>query len=384
MSADLLARGIGARAHAVAQRTARETAMGTAAAAPAGPLACFTLGGTLPLLTTTDAAATTIPSPVRVTATNACFRVTGTPIVPVAADPSTYGASDGAGGTGFARPIQWEWMSDAAQFELLVLKHNALFDLFVDGQLVQEGAFATPATGDRRLVKLDWSASGDPRRPRHYRLVGINLLFGGLYLDAAGSAWFPGDSARRGLIAIIGDSYSQGTGAPSVARSWAAAAAAQLQMDGWSDGVGGAGWNSAGANAPAQRVAKGIAALTRSPDLLVTAMGYNDFAADAAALASLRARYDACFAAMRSAWPAARVVTLGPWTPLGSTMALGRVKAALVEAAAANGAAFVDIENFVGVGNRGIYTAPDNVHPTAAGHLYLGRRIGQAIAEALA
>ncbi|MCG7348565.1 SGNH/GDSL hydrolase family protein [Sphingomonas sp. ACRSK] len=384
MSADLLARGIGARAHAIARRHARETAMRAAAAMPIGPLPCFTVAASPPLITTTDAAAPTISSAVRVTATNACFRVTGTPIVPVAADPSTFGASDGAGGTGFTRPIQWEWMSDAAQVELLVLKHNALFDLFVDGQLVQDGAFATPTTGDRRLVKLDWSATGDPRRPRHYRLAGINLLFGGLYLDPAGSAWFPGGSARRGLIAIVGDSYSQGTGAPSVARTWAAAAAAQLQMDAWSDGVGGAGWNSGGANVPASRVAKGVAALTRAPDLLVTAMGYNDFAADAPALVGLRARYDACVAAMRSAWPAARIVTLGPWTPLGPTTALGRVKAALVEAAAANGAAFLDIENFVGVGNRGIYTAPDNVHPTAAGHLYLGRRIGQAIAEALA
>lgn len=147
MNADMLARGIGARAQVVARRSAREAAMRAAAAIPVGPLSCFTVAASPPLIITTDAAATTISSAVRVTATNPCFRVTGTPIVPVAADPATYGASDGAGGTGFTRPIQWEWMSDAAQLELLMLKHHALFDLFVDGQLVQDGAFATPATG---------------------------------------------------------------------------------------------------------------------------------------------------------------------------------------------------------------------------------------------
>jgi lysophospholipase L1-like esterase len=384
MSADLLARGIGAQARTAARRSARDGAIGKAAAAPQGPLPAFTLGSELPLITVTDAAATTITSSVRVTATSAAFRITGTPALAVAADPSAFGGSDGAGGTGYGRPIQWEWMSDAAQLELLVLKHNALFDLFVDGRLIQESAFSTPATGDRRLLKLDWGGGADPRRPRHYRLTGTNLLFGGLYLDPAGSAWIPGDRIGRGLIGFLGDSYSQGTGAPSVARNWAAAAAAQLQMDAWSDGVGGAGWNSSGANAPAARVAKGIAVLTRAPDMVVAALGYNDAGADAAGLASLRTRYDATAAAIRAAWPEAQLVTLGPWTPLGATVGLGSIKAALVQAAAAHRSAFVDAENLVGVGNRGIYTGTDNVHPTAQGHLYLGRRIGQAIAAALA
>ncbi|MFZ3485568.1 SGNH/GDSL hydrolase family protein [Sphingomonas sp. 3-13AW] len=384
MSADLLARGLGVQARAAARRSARHGAIRSAAAAPQGPLPGFSLSPELPILTITDAATTTIAAAVRVTATSAAFRITGTPVIPVVADPSALGGSDGAGGTGYGRPIQWEWMSDAAQLELLVLKHNALFDLFVDGRLIQEGAFSTPATGDRRLLKLDWSGGPDPRRPRHYRITGTNLLFGGLFLDSAGSAWAPGDRLGRGLIAFLGDSYSQGTGAPSVARSWAAAAAGQLQMDAWSDGVGGAGWNSAGANAPVARVAKGIAALTRAPDIVVTALGYNDGGADAAGLANLRMRYDATVAAIRAAWPEASLVTLGPWTPLGATPALGSIRAALMQAAAAGRSPFVDVENLVGVGNRGIYTGADNVHPTGAGHLYLGRRIGQAVAAALA
>jgi lysophospholipase L1-like esterase len=384
MSADLLARGLAGQVRLAAQQSARNLAIRTAAAAPLGPLPEFGLAAELPLISVTDANVPTIASPVRVNATNGAFRVTGTPILPVAADPSAFGGSDGAGGTGYGRPIQWEWMSDAAQLELLVLKHNALFDLFVDGRLVQQAAFSTPATGDRRLVKLDWGGTADPRRARHYRITGTNLLFGGLYLEPAGSAWLPGDQLRRGLIAVLGDSYSQGTGAPSVARNWAAAAAAQLQMDAWSDGVGGAGWNSTGANLPAARIAKGVAVLTRAPDLIVTALGYNDAGADAAGLSALRTRYDASVGAIRAAWPDAQLVTLGPWTPLGPTAALGNVKVALQERAVANRVPFLDVETMIGAGNRGIYTAADNVHPTAPGHLYLGRRIGQAIAAVLA
>jgi lysophospholipase L1-like esterase len=383
MSADLIARGLAVRAQGLAQRTARDRAIAAAAGAPLGALPGFTLLAEPPVLTLTDTAASTIASAVRVTATQPCFRVTGTPVQPVASDPSAYGGTDGAGGTNYGRPIQWEWMSDAAQIELLLVKFNALFDLFVDGQLVQAAAFATPATGDRRLVKLDWSTAAEPRRPRHYRVTGTNLLFGGLFLDAAGSAWFPGDHAGRGLIAFLGDSYTQGTGAPTAARNWSAAAAAQLRMDAWSDGVGGAGWNSAGATAPAVRVARGLAVLTRAPDVIVTALGYNDAGTDAAGLTALRTRYDGTVAAIRAAWPEARLVTIGPWTPLGPTTALGNVKAALQERAVASQVAFLDAEAMVGVGNRSLYTAADNVHPTAAGHLYLGRRIGQALGAVL-
>lgn len=381
MNADLVARGLAVRAQGLVQRTVRGHAIATAADASLGALPGFTVHAEPPVLTLTDAGASTIASALRVTATQPCFRVTGTPVLPVASDPSAYGGTDGAGGTNYGRPIQWEWMSDAAQVELLLVKFNALFDLFVDGQLVQQAAFSIPATGDRRLVRLDLSATADPRRPRHYRITGTNLLFGGLFLDPAGSAWFPGDHAGRALIAFLGDSYTQGTGAPTVARNWSAAAAAQLRMDAWSDGVGGAGWNGTGAGAPAARVAKGLAVLTRAPDVIVTALGYNDAGGD---LATLRAHYDTTVAAIRAAWPDAQLVTLGPWTPLGPTTALTAIKTALQERAVAHRVPFLDLEAMIGVGNRGIYTAADNVHPTAAGHLYLGRRIGQAIAAVLA
>ncbi|MFV0624143.1 SGNH/GDSL hydrolase family protein [Sphingomonas sp. ac-8] len=337
-----------------------------------------------PAVIVTDAATTGIAGAVRVPATSGSFRRTGPPVVPIAADPALYGASDGAGNTAFGAFVQWEWMSDASQLDLLVLKYNAVFDLFVDGQPVQAGAFATPATGDRRLVKLDWSADADPRRPRHYRLAGTNLLFGGLYLDAAGSAWAPGDRAGAGLLAVLGDSYTQGTGALSAARNWVAAAAAQLQMDGWSDGIGGSGWNSPGSNAPVARIGRGIAVLTRAPDIVVTALGYNDAAVDAAGVQRLRASYDATIAAIRAAWPGARLVSLGPWTPLGPTGGLGTVRAAIAERAAAAGVRFVDLEGMIGAGNRALYTGTDSVHPTPQGHVYLGRRIGQAIAAAMA
>lgn len=383
MSADLLARGLGVQVRAAVRRQSRSLAIRTAAASVSGPLSAFGVTAAPPAITVTDAAATTIPSGARVPASNGCFRITGTPLLPVAADNSMFGPSDGAGAAAYGKFVQWEWTSDASVIEIALLKYNTLFDLFVDGALVQAGAFSTPATGDRRLLKLDWSGSADPRQPRHYRIAGANLLFGGLYLDPSGSAWATGDRAGAGLLAVLGDSYSQGTGAATIARSWAGAAAAQLGLDLWSDGIGGSGWNGTGANHPVTRIAKGIAALTRAPDVIATALGYNDAAADAAGLQALRSRYDATVAALRSAWPDAQLVTIGPWTPVGPTAGLANVRAALAQRAAANRVAFVEVDGMVGATNKALYTGSDAVHPTPAGHLYLGRRIGQAIAAVL-
>jgi lysophospholipase L1-like esterase len=175
----------------------------------------------------------------------------------------------------------------------------------------------------------------------------------------------------------MGDSYVQGTGAGTGRDHVAPLASAILGFDHWHDGVGGTGWNSSDANEPAARVLARIAAMSRTPDIVVSALGYNDVGGN---LVSLSERYRAWAAAVHAALPDRPIVTFGPWTPLGNGSSLDALRTVLHDEAQRAGAHFIDIADWVTVANRGRFIGGDNVHPNRAGHVYLARRAAQAIA----
>lgn len=271
-----------------------------------------------------------------------------------------------------------EFLSDAAAVEFRLNSYATVFDITVDGQPVRAATFTTTAAGTGRLVKLDWSADADPTRPRHYQIAGINLALARVYTSAGGSLWLPDGHAPRKLLAVMGDSYTQGTGASQMRRHWAPLVSRLFGMDHWHDGTGGTGWNSTGTNDPVTRLEQRLGALNRKPDVVVFALGYNDFAGNMTALAE---RVTATLTTAKTLFPAARLIALGPWTPLGATPALSTVKAAMAQQAAAQGVAFVDIENLINTANKAQYTGPDNVHPNMAGHTYLAHRIARRLAS---
>ncbi|MDB5682575.1 MAG: hypothetical protein JWM75_273 [Sphingomonas bacterium] len=378
MSADVLARGMAAQARGASGANTRSIGLLGRAVQPPGVLPQFTVMAAPPTITITDAsAASTIASPVVLSPINAAMFKTGTPTVVVAGQGHT--PSDGAGVAASDKYMCWEFMSDAQTIEFGLVNFNSKFDIHVDDMLVRASQFSLSANGQFNQTKLDWTADAFPRKPRLYRVSGFNLRFSAVYLDAGGSIWFPQERTTRKLIAFLGDSYTQSTGAASVARTYAGAIAARLGMDLYADGVGSMGWNSAGGNAPTARIAKGIAVMTRAPDYVVTAMGYNDKSADAAGIVALKASYDAAVAALRASWPKAQVLTMGPWTPGGGQTDLSTVRAALIERATALGSPFLDINNIVNPANMAAYTGGDNVHPTALGHQYLGWRAAALI-----
>jgi len=261
------------------------------------------------------------------------------------------------------------------------LAFNSHFDIFIDGQLTQLDRFSTNSSGSRYEVRFDWSSDADPWKLRHYRLAGFNILFGAADVPSTGSVTYPSDRDNRKLLYAFGDSYTQTTGSYSTSRTALAIIADQLGMDYYADGIGSTGWTSTDANLPVTRVANVMALLNRTPDVIISAFGYNDKGGD---MATLAINYEAWVTAVRAAWPLADLRTLGPWTPKGTATDLTAVKAALFTKASELAVTTVDIEGIVTLANSYIMTGADNVHPTAAfGSEFIGRMTAPRLAATL-
>lgn len=285
-------------------------------------------------------------------------------------------AGNWVGGRSTADPVIIDFMTDASIIEFRFLNYNTAACVFIDGQPVQSTAYITGAAGSNHLWKLDFSADAQPAKVRRIRLEGVNLVLATIYTNATASVWAPEASTRK-LMAVFGDSYVQGTGAVQGQQHVGALIPHLLGLDHYWEGVGGSGWTSAGADAPATRIEQRIGALNRKPDFLFLPFGYNNNAA--VDFAPLEAAFDAAMVACRTFLPQTKVIIGGPWTPLGSTAGLTNVKNFQIAKAAQYGLPFIDTENIVNSVNRVLYTGGDNVHPNVAGHYFLAQRIAQKL-----
>lgn len=343
------------------------------------PLPSFTVMAAPPTITITlQASGTTIASGIGFGNIN-LFRTIGTPVISTV---SGFAPTNAAGALSAAKSSAYEFWSDGTVVEFVTVQSPSSVAITVDGQLIQDAAITNDASGQRKLIKLDFSADPVPRRPRLFKIATLaNLYFGGVYTDANGSVWFPQDRANRPLISFLGDSYTQGTGSIGV-RNYANAVADVLNMDAFCDGLGGAGWNTASPNDPLNRFANSGAITTREPAIVCTALGYNDN--NTGNVNGLKASVDATIAAIRAKWPRARVAIIGPWNPTGGTNAAIEIpRQAMIERATALGVPFIDCEGIVTPQNRAITVSGDNVHPTAYGHQHLGHQVGLRLQNAI-
>lgn len=291
-------------------------------------------------------------------------------------------AGNWVGGRNTADPVIIDFMTDASILEFRFLNYNTAVGVFVDGQPVQSTAYTTGAAGSNHLWKLDFSADAQPAKVRHIRFEGVNMVLGTIYTNATASIWAPDTQPVRKLFATFGDSYVQATGAVQSQQHVGTLIAHLLGFDHYWEGVGGSGWTSAGADAPATRIEQRIGALNRKPDYLFVPFGYNNAAAGD--FTAHGVAFDAFVVACRTFLPQTKVIIGGPWTPLGSTAGLTNVKNFQIAKAAQYGLPFIDVENIVNAANKSIYTGGDNVHPNAAGHYYLSQRIARLLAPVVA
>lgn len=293
--------------------------------------------------------------------TDARYRVSGNALANINA--SGYFGPAVAGGS----HSTIEWDSDATQIDVRLLGFNTGFVLYVDDQQVTGAAATTDASGAGTIYAVDF---GGAARWRRYKLVAVNMAFGGVRIPAGATLTAP-RAILPAQALVLGDSYTQGSGAENRSTTWAHVMCEQLGVEPICDGVGGAGWATAD-----DRLNAKLPAMVRPPAQVFLALGFNDAGADPAVTA---AHIDAAVAAIRTALGnAIPIHLLGPWTPVGTTAALDTMRQTISDRAAALGCSFVDIRNFVDAANKARFTGADNTHPTALGHRYLGARLAIA------
>lgn len=304
-------------------------------------------------------------SRVSVGATDSRYRFTGN-------GPGNQGGSGYYGNaSGNGTHSSFEWATDSQRVDIRLIGLNTSGILYVDGKQLSSTTVTTDASGSAYAYSLEFSSSV----MRHFKWLAFNNGFGGVYIDSTATLTAPlFQTPPFGWS--IGDSYSLSTGAENSGTTHIMAMADQLGIDILPDGIGGAGWNSGGATAPATRITAKLATLTRTPAYVFLDMGYNDAGGNMTTLATA---FDTAVTAIRSAAPNAKIFAFGPATPIGRTTNLDAVRDAISVRCAANGVTFIDVGDWVNSSNRTIYTGVDNAHPTSRGHKYLGARRAEVI-----
>ncbi|MEG0205482.1 MAG: SGNH/GDSL hydrolase family protein [Citrobacter sp.] len=270
-----------------------------------------------------------------------------------------------------------EFMSDAPSLDFRLVGGNYLGDLYVDGQRISETSVNTDTSGAPYIYTVDWSGEV---KVRGYRLVGINTGFGGVITGQAYTVQAP-PGTRRPLAWQMGDSYTVGIGAKQGSYNDFRVMCDALGLDGIADGISGSGWTSVQeGRVPEWRVENKLGSITRKPQYIFFSLGYNDGSAD---IARVRAAFPPAVTAARRICPLAKIIVIGPATPVGSTAQLNTIREAEAEMCASLGVAFVDVRDVVNAANKDLYTGNDRVHPSDAGHIYRGIQMAMRVSAFL-
>lgn len=287
-----------------------------------------------------------------------------------------------------------EFMTDASVFEILFkyISSATRYRLTVDGRKVTDLAQTTGASsaGSRHVLKFTFASA----KPRLIRFDFTTFPFGGLFLGPGATAWKP--VARGGRLGIFGDSISDGSSENTGAGigTWFYRAARLLGCtDAWDQSRGGTGYITAGSFATlADRVALDI-----SPydfERLVVWAGYNDNGGNQA---SIQAAAESLYATLiAECVPNADICVIGCYSPSGSPAASitntdNSLKAAALTAGLpfvspltggvydSDGNLIVTQGAWITTANAAGYVGTDGVHPNDNGHIYLARRVVEAL-----
>lgn len=285
----------------------------------------------------------------------------------IATHASTYYVSSPSSGQAFVV----DFVTSAAQVDIRLLRFNSQFNVFVDNAPISATKFVTDSAGSADILALDFTGTEKETSSKRIKLIGFNIQFNGVYLSAGADAAAP--TTNRRIAAILGDSYTQGSGATSAGETWARYCFDALGYDIMPEGVGGTGYlTGAGTTAAATRMTDRIGVMPHAPNLIAVALGYNDAGGNMTTLATNCAT---TIAAARAAWPSARIVIIGPWTPLGTTTNLDLVRSTLITAAATAGVTFLDTLGIITAANSAAYGYGDNVHANVDGYAYIGHQL---------
>lgn len=268
-----------------------------------------------------------------------------------------------------------EFTSDAPIIDFRFVGGNGQYGLYVDGQRVSNEAVRTDTSGAPYIFTVDWRGEV---KTRAYRLVGVNSGFGGVITGQAYTVAVP-VGQRRPLAWQLGDSYTVGVGAIMGSYNIFRVMCDALGIDGIADGISGSGWTSLqDGRVPDWRVENKLGAITRTPQYVFFSLGYNDWAAD---IERVKAAFPPAVAAARRICPLAKIIVIGPATPVGHTIQLDAIRDTMMQMCAELNLSFVDVRDIVNSANKGLYTAGDMVHPSNDGHIFIGTQIAMRVSQ---
>ncbi len=289
-------------------------------------------------------------------ALNPVFSYTGIGPLPWQNDAS-YIVPKSAVATEIAQQSTYRFWTDALTLELRLINFTGRFQIYIDGQSVQAATFTTAGAGAGEILKLTFATA----EPRFIEITGYNFPFGGCWTEPSARVWAAEQTLP--LMFIVGDSYSLSAG-----HNWLDYCARMMGYDYAADGVGGSGYMTASPADPTSRLNVRLANLSRKPDVIVFALGYND---SASPQVSIGANATSAINAAKALCPQATIVVLGPWTPQGDTTNLTNTAVTLEAAANAAGVLYCSIRGMISMANEAKYIGADNVHPLdSASHAY--------------
>jgi lysophospholipase L1-like esterase len=188
------------------------------------------------------------------------------------------------------------------------------------------------------------------------------------------------ERAPNGLpaMAIVGASFTAGTGPGNAALSWAVLLARTLGWNAVVDGVPGAGYVRAGAGhqGPVARLLAAEDLRALDPRLVVVQAGHDDSGAPASLE---RQRVGQAIDAIRAAAPRARIALLTVFAPQsGPTAALSLVNDVIIAAARAADP-HVIVMNPLGGGWSFQRAARGGLHPSAAGDAWIAAKVAATL-----
>jgi len=183
-------------------------------------------------------------------------------------------------------------------------------------------------------------------------------------------------------VLVLGDSYTQGSGADPLTNGWAYLIGAPLGWQVAVDGKGGSGYanpTTYGAGTFGQRLDKRFATYpTIGYDLIVLQGSSND----QKYLSTLAGKIKTTIRTARKLYPSAQILMLGPTTPYGSPgSSLLAVNDKLNSAASAYKINFINAlsEKWFVPGDGSWAANPTNGHPSNAGHAHIAERFVQDV-----
>lgn len=326
------------------------------------------------------------------------FKYSGQPVGSAPGFPNyNYVASSHLTTPNTANPVQAiSFGFDGTELEInLRTVGGQSYRLMVDGEYVGGvGAVAITTVGQVWLP-----VTFATRKPRVITVETYNTPWGGVVTGPNDTVWKPEPSGPR--VVVMGDSYTGGTGADSYLTGYVATF---RDVMGWRDvvfsGSGGTGYLTVGVTGTTTfrgRVQNDVIDL--DPDVVIIAGGHNDY--PTYTQAQIEAEAKLLFETIHAALPDAHIFVVGPYAQGASDAEYASTVGVWIQNAvnAANAAKPGTVDAFVpaagwftgtgkvgattGSGNSDLYISGDGVHPTQAGHDYMGYRLAEALSAKL-